>query len=55
MSETKDKLIEKEAEEFFEHIENEDIKKINEILATKDKEIWKYRSEENEDSTILHV
>ena len=28
MSETKDKLIEKEAEEFFEHIENEDIKKI---------------------------
>ena len=55
MSETKDKLIEKEAEEFFEHIENEDIKKINEILATKDKEIWKYRSEENEDSTVLHV
>ena len=44
-----------EGEEFFEHIENEDIEKINSILSNKNKEIWKYTSEENEDSTVLHV
>ena len=55
MSEKKNSSIEQESEEFFEHLDNEDIEKISEFLSKKDKEIWKYKSEENDDSTILHV
>ena len=47
--------FEQEEEEFFTHIDNEDSKKIKEILTSNNKEIWKYRSKENENSTILHI
>ena len=41
-------------EEFFEYIDNEDIDKIKEAL-NKNKEIWKYKSKENDDSTVIHI
>ena len=54
MTETNDSSFIQGEEEFFDHIDNEDLVKINETLA-KNKPIWKYRSKENDDSTIFHI
>ena len=47
-------LIEQEQEEFFELLENENEKEINEILS-KNHKIWLYKSKDNENSTPLHI
>ena len=54
MTETTNSSFIQEEEEFFEHIDNEDVVKINEILA-KNKEIWKYKNKDNDDSNVLHI
>ena len=54
MSETNNSSFAQEEEEFFEHIDNEDNVKINEFLS-KNKEIWKYKNKDNDDSNVLHI
>ena len=54
MSETNNSSFAQEEEEFFEHIDNEDNDKINEFLS-KNKEIWKYKNKDNDDSNVLHI
>ena len=54
MSETINTSREQEEEDFFEYIDNEDVDKINEVLQKK-KEIWDYRSKDNDNSTVLHI
>ena len=46
--------IEQEQEDFFDYIESENVKKINEILDH-NYQIWLYRSKENDNSTVLHI
>ena len=53
-TESETSIINQEQEEFFEHIENEDIKKIEKLL-TQNLEIWTYRSKDNDNSTVLHL
>ena len=54
MSDSNDTSFELDEEEFFEHIDNEDEKNINKVLDMK-KEIWKYKSKDNDNSTPLHI
>ena len=54
MSESNNTSFEAEEEELFEHIDNEDEQKINEFLDGK-KQIWKYKSKDNDNSTPLHI
>ena len=46
--------LEQEQEDFFDFIESENVKMINEILDH-NYQIWLYRSKENDNSTILHI
>ena len=52
--ESESSLTEMDQEEFFDYIENENIKKIEEMLASPN-EIWNYISKENDNSTVLHI
>ena len=54
MSESNNTSFDLEEEEFFEHVDNEDEKSINKALDMK-KEIWKYKSKDNDNSTPLHI
>ena len=54
MSESNNTSFELEEEEFFDHIDNEDEPNIQKVLDMK-KEIWKYKSKDNDNSTPLHI
>ena len=51
---TSSSFLEQEQEDFFDYLENENLKKIKEMLS-QDCQIWLYKSKDNENSTVLHM
>ena len=54
MNETNDLSFIQGEEDFFSYLDDEDMAKIKEALD-KNKQIWKYKSKDNDDSTVLHI